>query len=316
MELRQLRYFIAIVEQGSFSRAASELGRTQQALSKAIQALEDELGVRLLDRNSLVASPTAFGKLLLEHSRAIESETYSFRAKVAHLLDAEAGVVRLGTGASVAGGVVARAVLGLQRTRPLIRLDVVSGVHTEFVAQLKQDQIDLAVCIETSNLDLGNLVRETIEEDEYVVVCGSSHPLAQKREVSVVDLSRARWIFGRRLGEIESAWTALFDEAGLARPQTGIETNSLEFCRAALFTGEYLTLMTRSLVGDDLRSGSMRALAISQATWRRPIVLLYRRSEIDTPATLAVINALYSAVRGCDEQGRQENMDQHAEQFP
>src|SRR5437868_14867740 len=75
MELRQLRYFIAIVEHGGFSRAASELGRTQQALSKAIHALEEELGVRLLDRNSQIATPTAFGKLLLEHGRAIESET-------------------------------------------------------------------------------------------------------------------------------------------------------------------------------------------------------------------------------------------------
>jgi DNA-binding transcriptional LysR family regulator len=51
MELGQLRYVIAIVEHGSFSRAASELGRTQQALSKAIHGLEEELGVRLLDRS-------------------------------------------------------------------------------------------------------------------------------------------------------------------------------------------------------------------------------------------------------------------------
>lgn len=297
MELRQLRYFIAIVEHGGFSRAASELGRTQQALSKAIHALEEELGVRLLDRNSQLPSPTAFGKLLLEHGRAIEGETRSFRGKLAHLLEAEAGAVRLGTGPSSASGLVMRAVLDLQRTRPRIHLDVLSGVHAELVTHLQQGHIDLAVCIETDNLDLGNLTRETLGEDEYVIVCGAAHPLAEKGEISVADLTNVRWIVGRKLGEVESAWAALFDEAGLARPKAAIETNSLEFCRAALGAGEHLSVLTRSLIENELRSGKLRTLAVAQAAWRRPVVLIYRRSDLHVPAMLAVIDALYSAAR-------------------
>lgn len=298
MELRQLRYFIAIIEHGGFSRAASELGRTQQALSKAIHALEEELGVRLLDRNSQIASPTAFGKLLLEHGRAIESEARSFRTKLGQLLEAEAGALRLGTGPSAAGGLVTHAVLELQRTRPRIRLDVVSGVHSELVAGLQQGRLDLAVCIETDSLELGNLVRETLGEDEYVIVCGTSHPLAQESEISVADLADVRWIVGRKLGDVELAWAALFDEAGLARPKPAIETNSLEFCRAALIAGEHLSVLPRSLVDSELRSGKLRALAVAQAAWPRPIVLLYRRSDLQVPAMLAVIDALYSAARG------------------
>ncbi|HEY5757109.1 MAG TPA: LysR family transcriptional regulator [Steroidobacter sp.] len=297
MELRQLRYFIAIIEHGGFSRAASELGRTQQALSKAMQALEEELGVRLLDRNSQVASPTAFGKLLLEHSRAIEHEARSFRTKLGQLLEAEAGAVRLGTGPSAAGGLVARAVLDLQRTRPRIRLDVINGVHADLVCSLQQGRIDLAVCVETDTLDAGNLVRETLGEDEYVIVCGQSHPLAQRREISVADLTDVRWIVGRKLGDVELAWAALFDEAGLARPKPAIETNSLEFCRAALREGAHLSVLTRSLIDDELRSGQLRALAVAQAAWRRPIVLLYRRTDLMVPAMLAVIDALYVAAR-------------------
>ena len=301
MELRQLRYFIAIVEHGGFSRAASELGRTQQALSKAIHALEEELGVRLLDRNSQIATPTAFGKLLLEHGRAIESETRSFRTKLGHLLEAEAGAVRLGTGPSAAGGLVARAVLDLQRTRPRIRLDVLSGVHAELVGHLQQGRIDLAVCIETDNLELGNLTRETLGEDEYVIVCGATHPLAQKQAISVADLIDVRWIVGRKLGDVESAWAALFDEAGLSRPKPAIETNSLEFCRAALLEGEHMSVLTRSLVEKELRSGELRTLAVAQASWPRPIVLLYRRGDLHVPAMLAVIDAQYSAARGAAE---------------
>ncbi len=300
MELRQLRYFLAIVEHGSFSRAASELGRTQQALSKAIHALEEELGVHLLDRNAQLAAPTAFGKLLLEHGRAIEGEMRTLRAKLAGLLEAEAGVVRLGAGPSAAGGLVARAMLDLQRTRPLIHIDVLDGLHGDLVQHLQQGRIDLAVCIETHDVDLGNLMRETLCEDEYVIVCGAAHPLAGEGTISVKDLAGMRWIVGRNHGEVESAWAALFDEAGLARPKAAIETNSIEFCRATLCAGEHLSVLTRSLIDDELRSGKLRALAVAQAAWRRPVALIYRRGNLQAPAMLAVIDALYSAARVSD----------------
>ena len=66
MDLRQLRYFLAVVEHGSFTRAAAATGRTQQALSKGIQALELQLGARLFDRGARQATPTAAGRLLLD----------------------------------------------------------------------------------------------------------------------------------------------------------------------------------------------------------------------------------------------------------
>jgi molybdenum-dependent DNA-binding transcriptional regulator ModE len=73
MELRHLRYFVAVVRNGSFSAAAEQLGRTQQAVSKAIAQLEERLGVRLLDRDARTPRPTAFGELLLERAEEIDA---------------------------------------------------------------------------------------------------------------------------------------------------------------------------------------------------------------------------------------------------
>jgi DNA-binding transcriptional LysR family regulator len=61
MQIQQLRYFLAVIDHGGFTRAATHLGRTQQAISKSLRQLEAELGVRLLDRESSVPRPTAFG---------------------------------------------------------------------------------------------------------------------------------------------------------------------------------------------------------------------------------------------------------------
>ena len=62
MRLQQLRYFLAVIDEGGFTRAAQHLGRTQQAVSKALGLLEQELGVRLLDRESGSPGPTLFGR--------------------------------------------------------------------------------------------------------------------------------------------------------------------------------------------------------------------------------------------------------------
>ena len=73
MELRQLRHLIAVVEHGSFSRAAEAVHLTQPALSRSIQALEAEVGAAVLERNRGAIEPTDVGRLLLTHARQLDS---------------------------------------------------------------------------------------------------------------------------------------------------------------------------------------------------------------------------------------------------
>ena len=98
MDLRQLRYFLAVVEHGSFPRAAAMTGRTQQALSKGILSLEQRLGARLFERGAREARPTPVGRLLLEHARAADEAVRSFEERLHELQTGEEGEVRIGTG--------------------------------------------------------------------------------------------------------------------------------------------------------------------------------------------------------------------------
>ena len=100
MQMQQLRYFLAVVEHGGFTRAAEQLGRTQQAVSKALRLLEADLGVRLLDREAGAPRPTAFGLMLLEFARRVTRDEGEFRARLQQVRSASRGEVRIGTSAS------------------------------------------------------------------------------------------------------------------------------------------------------------------------------------------------------------------------
>lgn len=297
MELRQLRYFIAIVEHGSFSRAAAELGRTQQALSKAIRGLEESLGVRVLDRNSQTATPTVFGRLLLDYAQGVQGATYSFRSRLSQLMEADAGIVRLGAGPTSAGGFVADAAIALQSSHPKLRLEVSHGVHRDLIVDLQQGRLDLAVCLEPEALDTGPLYREVVGYDDYLIVAGATHPLADRNDVTLEALVDVPWLIGRALGAVEKSWASLFDDAGLARPGRVTLTTSLEFSRATLLRGAYLTILPRGLVKPELDAGTLREIDVLGNPWTRPVSLMYRSRDLSIPGTLAVVQALYAAAR-------------------
>ena len=81
-DLKQLRHFLAIVEQGHFGRAAQQLGISKQGISQSVAALEETLGVRLFERGQFGAVPTEFGRALTQYAKVIQAETRKARAEI------------------------------------------------------------------------------------------------------------------------------------------------------------------------------------------------------------------------------------------
>src|ERR1700722_11044755 len=101
MELRQLRYFVAVAEELSFSRAAERLNVSQPPLSMQIKALEDELGARLFDRTRRTVEITQAGLLLLDSARKVLNELRRGAEVVALATSGKAGLIRMGYTGSV-----------------------------------------------------------------------------------------------------------------------------------------------------------------------------------------------------------------------
>ena len=296
MQLQQLRYFIAVVEHGGFTRAAEHLGRTQQAVSKALRLLEDELGVRLLDREAGVPRPTAFGQQLIEFARGVSRDEAAFRMRLQSVRTVDSGTVRIGASPTVAASLVASAAVTLGEQNPGLGITVIDGIQGSLVPALLRQEIDVAVYIRTSADDalLEGLATETLTQQDYRLIAARSHPLAgRKRPLTAAELGGCAWVLGANSGDVEAAWREAFDSEGLPLPRPGLVTTSIEFCRAILMRGQHLSILPLGLIEQERVSGDLVALPAPAFEWQRPVAMTYRTGSLQEAHVLAAIRALH-----------------------
>ena len=195
MELRHLRYFVAVAEELSFTRAAQRLHIGQPPLSQQIQGLEAEVGARLFDRSKRWVRLTEAGRLFLEDARAIlaQSERAAERARRAQR--GEAGALRVGfTFSTPFTPLFARTIRRYRQLYP----DVALTLHEMTTLH----QLD---AIEARKLDLGfvrppevalpeQLSLTTLRRDALLLVLAADAPLARRRKVKVADLADLPWV--------------------------------------------------------------------------------------------------------------------------
>jgi DNA-binding transcriptional LysR family regulator len=181
VELRHLAALDAVVDEGSFARAADRLGYTQSALSQQISALERLVGVRLLERRSgrSPLGPTDAGALLLRHADRIVASLQAADADLAALREGAAGSVRVGTFQTVGTGLLPTLLARLAVEHPELEVSLVEAVRTE----------DLTALVETGAVDVSFIVLpagaeplETVPvmDDPWMLVVPAGSPLADR----------------------------------------------------------------------------------------------------------------------------------------
>lgn len=177
MEMRQLRHLIAVVEHGSFSRAAQAVHLTQPALTRSIQALESQVGAVVLERQRGDITPTEIGRLLLTHARTLDSAARDLERDIAMTKGLELGELRIGVGpfggAALIGPVLAR----LNRLHPRLHLRAMLAPWQELPQRLREREVDLIVVELSQVSQMEGLEHRALARHPVQVVCRSHHPL-------------------------------------------------------------------------------------------------------------------------------------------
>lgn len=191
MDLRQLRYFVAVAEDLHFSRAAQRLHVAQSAVSHTIKLLERELGVTLLDRMPRGVALTAAGELFLSEARAVLARAEQAAQAVARIRSGRTGVLRIAVPAGAGGGTLAQAL-----TRAVGRF-LARAEHRHVQVQVRETSPgDLADAVREGRADVAvlacpvpaDLAGAELDAEALVAVLPADDPLAAGTRVGVADL--------------------------------------------------------------------------------------------------------------------------------
>lgn len=188
MDLRHLRYFIAVAEELNFTRAAGRLHIAQPPLSQQIRQLEDELGVTLLQRNSRPVRLTEAGVLFLARARALLASFEDAVADTRRVGRGQAGKLALGfVGSAMFAGLPD--VVGAYRDAcPDVELVLDEMLAAEIAEALRRRRIDVGFA-RPALLPEAGLAQRVILEEPYVAALPRTHPLAARRSVALAELS-------------------------------------------------------------------------------------------------------------------------------
>jgi len=253
MDRKQLRAFVAVAEQRSFSAGARVLGTVQSNVSAHVARLEKQLGVLLIDRST--NELTDEGRVVFERARRIEGEFEALDADVASLRDVVSGSVRLGAIGTTARWLVAPLLDAVTAQYPEIRVIVLDATTTSLVPNLASGAVDLAVV--NLPVDETDLLVEPLFDEDRILIVPDGHPLAGHDSVTLSELSRHELLLEAR----GTAFRDVLDQAATAegvvlRPKA--ELDGMRLLASLVFAGFGAGVVPASAIPPNV-----------EATWRR-----------------------------------------------
>lgn len=296
MELRHVRYFLAVAEYLNFSKAARQLHIAQPPLSRQIRQLEEDLGVVLFVRNNRRVELTKAGHVFLDEARKLVVQAGHATKAARHAQKGESGGVKIGI-ASGLGGVVGRVVAEHCRRFPAINIeckDVFSAFQNE---ALHKSEIDVGFL--RPPVDRVNLECELLFEEEFVVVLPIAHRLAKRKFVKLKDVANEPLIiFDRNFSSgLYDKILGLYSRQGLTPHFTVTHVEAHEEAGAimvasgkAIFIGAG-AIVTRSVHGIELAS-----VRLNETEAKIEVYMAWRKHE-ESPAVFSFLDSVRRVFR-------------------
>ncbi|ABY34034.1 MAG TPA: transcriptional regulator CynR [Chloroflexus aurantiacus] len=283
MELRQLRYFLAVAEEGHITRAAEKLYISQPALSQQIKLLEEEIGTVLFDRIGRRIRLTAAGEILVAHARRALQELSEAQVAIDELNGLQRGMLRIGVVQTVNAYLMPDLVAAFTNAYPAISLQI-EELATRDIEQRLADG-DLQIGIGFVPPETAGVTGEELFSEDLVVVVSRQHPWADLPQLPVQSLHQQPLILLSTTFCTRRLWDRCTHIAGI-QPRVQIEMNTIGSILAAV---RQLTLAT--VLPAMVLSGQpdLVGIPLVDPTPRRTVGLLFRHNAYRCAATRAFV---------------------------
>ncbi|MFO1447482.1 MAG: LysR family transcriptional regulator [Opitutaceae bacterium] len=190
MELRHLRYFVAVAEEENVTRAAARLHVSQPPLTRQIHDLEDELGFALFDRTGKAVRLTDAGRVFLDEVRTVLARIDSAVTAARTVAEGVGGELHVGYAPSPTAGFLPEALRAFQRRAPGVRVTLHDQTSPEMLAGLREGRLHAALIMEPPRAAAPGIVFEPVRSHAMVVAVPPAHRFARKRGLTVADVVR------------------------------------------------------------------------------------------------------------------------------
>ncbi|MGF7137153.1 DNA-binding transcriptional LysR family regulator [Paraburkholderia sp. EB58] len=277
MELRHLKYFVVVAEEGHFTRAAERLGMAQPPLSQQVQKLEREIGAQLFHRLTRGVELTDAGRVLYEDARRIVSEVELAKSRAQSAARGQTGSIRVGFASSVVfHPIIADIVRTYRESHPAVTLSPSESNVEALIDDLTAGRIDLAIIRQTSQ-ESERVKTEALLDEDMLIVLPPQHALAASPSIDLRSIAHETLImFPRAIAPVlyDEVMSA-YQRAGLT-PQLGQESTQVASAVSMVAAGFGISIVPNSI--RQIHAG-VSYHAIEGAQPKAQIVLAYRFGE-------------------------------------
>ena len=289
MEMNQLEFFRKVVEEGSFSKAAERVYRTQPAVSIAIRRLEEEIGAPLFERSQKTPALTDVGQVVYDYAKQILSLRDQALDGVAEMKLLKRGRVRIGANESTSHYLLPQIILAYLKRYPQVKVEIFGDSSDHLPREVLDGKVDFALmAFEAVDSDLKSF---PLLKDELVLIMHPDHPLAKRAAVTVEELGKESFVAhnvktGSRQRVIE-----VFAQHRTPLNIT-LELATIETIKRFVQLKIGLGFVPRMCVAEELERGSLAAVPVQDLTYERTLWVTHRREMTFSHAAAAFLEIL------------------------
>lgn len=299
MELRQIRYALAVARERSFTRAGERLHVSQSAVSEQVAKLEEEIGFAIFTRTGHTIEPTDAGRAFLAEAERVTGEFQSLARTAERLRGRRTDTLALGMGSGMAQLFVPRLFPAMAERAPGLRVDVLTAPTKSIFRDLDEGRIDAGIAIETAPERVpAGLVGERLETLDLALVVHPNHPLAARAEPIDAGTLVAEPVVMSELtvgyGEVVMG---LFAELGF-HPFVMAVADNIDTMKVILRQGRGCAIMPAAAAALECELGLLKLLEFQPA--RQVALALYRRRAPGSPRREAHLALLAELLRNLE----------------
>ncbi len=279
-----LQIFVSVAEKRSFSRAAAELHLTQPAITLHIQALEREVGARLLERTNRFVRLTKAGEIVYDHSTRILSIQAQMRRCLDDLIREASGPLSIGASFTFGEYALPHLLATFRALHPQVRPTAMIANTGQIAELVAVNRLDVGLV--EGEVRLPSVLAEPVSEDALVVVAPPNFsPTSQSllTELRPVDLACEQWIVREPGSGTRAASDHFFTQTGLTA-DSALEFGSTQMIKEAVEAGLGLALLSRWTIRKELALGTLRELPLAGLPITRQLSMLTPAATFRTKA--------------------------------